>query len=63
MSCDLCRDQNGPFQIIEYKNKCILVCEDCAKKEERKKDKKHEATIVCNKRHAHRISRTDRRSK
>ena len=58
MQCEICKDTNGPFEIIEYKNRCVLACEDCARKE-----RKNVATTLRRTGYARRISRTNRRSK
>lgn len=58
MQCQLCRDTGGPFEIIEYKKRCILVCEDCANKE-----KKNDTANIRNKRYVSRIPRTNSRNK
>lgn len=39
MQCQLCGDSQGPFEIIDHKNRCILVCEDCADKKLKRKHK------------------------
>ena len=58
MECQLCHDTNGPFEVIEHKNRCILACEDCARKE-----RKNDTAGIRNKGYARRISRTDGRRK
>lgn len=38
MTCDICHDTTGPFEVTEYKNRLVLACENCVKKYN-KKDK------------------------
>lgn len=62
MQCYLCKDTEGAFEIEEYKKKCVLMCERCAKKV-RKEREKNETTHIRNKRHVSRVPRTYSRSK
>lgn len=61
MICQLCGDTQGPFEIKEVKNRCMLICEDCGE-QIRKERKKNVTANVRNKGYARRISRTNRRS-
>lgn len=61
MQCEICRDTTGPFEIEEHKNRCKLVCEDCAKAI--RKERKNDTTDIRNKGYARRVSRTYGRSK
>lgn len=61
MQCQICGDTQGPFEIIDYKKRVVLSCEDCAKAVE--KERKHETANIRYKGYARRISRTHSRSK
>ncbi len=47
MQCQVCKDTTGPFEFEDYKNRVILVCEDCGKKI-RKENKKRDYTSFTN---------------
>lgn len=60
MQCQICGDTQGPFEIIDYKKRCVLACEACAKENqdiktimrisryERKRKRKNEAANIRN---------------
>ena len=61
MQCQICGDENGPFEFADYKKRVVLACEDCAKKI--RKDRKNDATNLFNKRPTRGVSRSNSRSK